>query len=764
MASIRLKRRGDDAPTPASNRVPRRGKTTLAALLVVAVAIPFAGSSPAVVAAADATTASDAFSRTTSNTWGSAPRGGTYVLSGSSADFDVNGTAGTIRLPTAGESRTALLPGVSLRDTDLRFRVKTDKKSAGYSQYVFALGRQVAVDTEYRMRLRFAPDGSVWLKGTRTIAGARQAVSAEQRVTGLSRTEGSYLWVRAQFTGVSPTTLRARVWRAGATEPTAWHYTATDNAPALREAGAVGVRARLHSWTRNAPVVFTFDDLTASATVVSTPAPTPAPDPTPAPTPAPTATPAPTPAPTATPTPTPSPTPVPTPSPTPEPTPEPSPVPDGAFYVATWGSDASAGTATAPWRTLQKAANVVPAGATVLVRQGTYAGFAMTRSGAAGSPITFSGYPGDDAPVISGTATTVNVIKLTSVRYVTISGFVVTGASADKGGAGIRIENNSSQIRIQDNVLRENRSYGVMIYRSTYVTVTRNEVTRNAEGIYVGREGEGVVISYNRVHHQDRLVVNTPDIAHDDHGAVGIAFVKTTGAIVARNNVIWGNRAPSYDYGYDGGAFEIYGASNVTMSGNTMWDNRNVLETGTDSELPCDSNAFLRNVAYGATTADRSVGMVLRCASNMEVANNTFHNLDQFVFDISAQASLFGGSIDNLRVVNNIAVMAAGKVYGIESALPASVVIDRNIIHNSSGGYVASVVGRGSTRSLETFSSWTGRELTGIDVDPRFRDAAGRDYSLTAGSPAVDRGLLVSGVTDDFAGTSPDLGRYEFAP
>ena len=45
------------------------------------------------------------------------------------------------------------------------------------------------------------------------------------------------------------------------------------------------------------------------------------------------------------------------------------------YYVATTGSDTAAGTSAAPWKTLQKAANAVAAGDTVIVRAGTYAGF-----------------------------------------------------------------------------------------------------------------------------------------------------------------------------------------------------------------------------------------------------------------------------------------------------------------------------------------------------------------------------------------------------
>ncbi|GIP21628.1 hypothetical protein J22TS3_19030 [Paenibacillus sp. J22TS3] len=41
------------------------------------------------------------------------------------------------------------------------------------------------------------------------------------------------------------------------------------------------------------------------------------------------------------------------------------------YYVATNGNDSNAGTSSAPWKTLQHAADTVPAGSTVHVRGGS---------------------------------------------------------------------------------------------------------------------------------------------------------------------------------------------------------------------------------------------------------------------------------------------------------------------------------------------------------------------------------------------------------
>jgi hypothetical protein len=64
------------------------------------------------------------------------------------------------------------------------------------------------------------------------------------------------------------------------------------------------------------------------------------------------------------------------------------------YYVSVEGSDANGGSQSAPWRTVQKAADVAKAGDTVVVEPGTYVGAKFSHSGASGSPIQFLAQPG----------------------------------------------------------------------------------------------------------------------------------------------------------------------------------------------------------------------------------------------------------------------------------------------------------------------------------------------------------------------------------
>jgi hypothetical protein len=72
------------------------------------------------------------------------------------------------------------------------------------------------------------------------------------------------------------------------------------------------------------------------------------------------------------------------------------------YYVSTAGNDSNTGTLALPFRTIQKAANLMRAGDTCFIRAGTYREtITPANSGASNSPITFDAYPNERA-IITG--------------------------------------------------------------------------------------------------------------------------------------------------------------------------------------------------------------------------------------------------------------------------------------------------------------------------------------------------------------------------
>jgi parallel beta-helix repeat protein len=431
----------------------------------------------------------------------------------------------------------------------------------------------------------------------------------------------------------------------------------------------------------------------------------------------------------------------------------------GTFYVATNGSDSAAGTSSAPWRTLQHAADVATAGATVIVRAGSYRGVTINHSGTSSAPIVFQNDRGT-RPIIDGGRSMGYVVYLNGVHDVKLTGFEITGANAFLG-AGIEVDWSSGGVVLGYNIIRNNRDIGIHLYQSTNVRVTNNEIKYNSIGIEVKYSGGGDLIENNTIHDQNAMVVND-SAGGNDSGAVGVNFLKTTGAITARGNTLYNNRATSHDYGYDGGAWEIYGASNVTITGNRSWNNEDVLETGTDSGVQCSNNVFTRNVAWAGSNAPmgNAVGLTLRCAQNMLVANNTFTDLDYWIFDIHLTSG-FAASINNLRIVNNVLTQQDSKIYAIGSGVPSSVLIDYNLVYSYRGYGIASVAGKGNTSTLTQLRQWTGYDVHGVQADPQYYNRTNHDYHVGSGSPAINRGTVLAGITNGFLGTAPDIGAYE---
>jgi hypothetical protein len=95
----------------------------------------------------------------------------------------------------------------------------------------------------------------------RTISGAETTLTTVT-LAGGTLAANNTLMIRFQATGANSTTLRAKVWRSGDAEPTAWTTTTTDSTAALQSAGAVGVYGYLSGSATNSPVTAKFDSFT----------------------------------------------------------------------------------------------------------------------------------------------------------------------------------------------------------------------------------------------------------------------------------------------------------------------------------------------------------------------------------------------------------------------------------------------------------------------------------------------------------------------
>jgi len=210
------------------------------------------------------TLASDSFSRTVSNGFGAADVGGSWTTVGLVSGLSVDGSVGKFTLPSPTAGPGAYLNSVSAEDKDITVKLSSDKVVNGNGAYFWVVGRRVSGAGEYRGRVRLRSDGQLGLMFQRINSdGSTTDLTTEQVASGVTYSAGSWLNVRFQATGTSPTTLRLKVWPAGSPEPAQWQHTTTDSTAGLQTAGAIGLRTYLSGSATNTPVTLSVDDFKA---------------------------------------------------------------------------------------------------------------------------------------------------------------------------------------------------------------------------------------------------------------------------------------------------------------------------------------------------------------------------------------------------------------------------------------------------------------------------------------------------------------------
>jgi hypothetical protein len=107
--------------------------------------------------------------------------------------------------------------------------------------------------------------GSVTLSLTKVVAGAETTLTSRV-LTGVTYTAGDVYSIRTQAWGSNPTSLRAKMWLASATEPTTWAVTASDATASLQAAGGVAVSSYLSGTATSVPVWMKVSGLVARPT------------------------------------------------------------------------------------------------------------------------------------------------------------------------------------------------------------------------------------------------------------------------------------------------------------------------------------------------------------------------------------------------------------------------------------------------------------------------------------------------------------------
>jgi len=420
-----------------------------------------------------------------------------------------------------------------------------------------------------------------------------------------------------------------------------------------------------------------------------------------------------------------------------------------SYYVdSVAGSDGNAGTSlTVPYRSLVNINNRAfqPGDIIYLKMDSSFSGgLSITASGNATSPITFKSYgTGATKPTISNNIAYGSysraVFLSSSASYIVLDGLKLTNASE----AGVRIETGS-----------------------THNVVQNCEITNCGEGGLI--KGQYNLVQYNYVHDLVMVVNDTGAGKTDnDYGATGFVIAGSDNEF--RYNEIIDCRAPSYDYGYDGGAFEIYGGpsipvlANISIHHNWMEGCIGVLESGASQiqGLGLFYNVSLNNSGFitlhtGGAFAGTISGV--RIENNTVVELTTSANYSNLVYlDAVPTAAQF-------VFRNNIVVLGPNPSFnpvtntGSDAVFKIDVPRNNNLYQFMSTG-----------NAIHILNNWSNSLGAGelLNADPQFAStAAGQeDFNLSPFSAAIGAGTAV-GLTGDYEGmpvdpVSPSMGAYE---
>jgi hypothetical protein len=447
------------------------------------------------------------------------------------------------------------------------------------------------------------------------------------------------------------------------------------------------------------------------------------------------------------------------------------------YYVSTTGDDNNAGTLSAPWRTIQKAANTVAAGDTVQVRAGTYKEIVtMKTSGNATSGyITFQNYPGE-SPAVDGTGLAAGgqtgLFSLEGTfNYIVIQGFEIRNYSSSTRGkvpVGIDFEGAGSNIEILNNHIHNIAQtlsscnaanalaialYGTQAPASiNNVTLYGNEIDHNTTGCSENVSFDGNVQYFvetnNSVHDGDNIGLDnigfegvSPNSSYDQ-ARDGWVFGNTIYNITSTTNPVYHNQVGADAYYCDG-------CTRVIVERNLIHDS-DLSEMASEHSGHNSSYVIFRNnIIYNSLYVGLSIGGYSKNVGGSDhivIVNNslwddgTHGSSGLGEFQIQHYAT--NNTVEN-NIFDDYTLSSKYLVYDYTSSTPSPAVLDYNVDYDTAGASGALYDWQAkSITGFSAFKTASGQEAHSQFADPLYVNVITTPYNfdLASGSPALNAG------------------------
>ena len=465
------------------------------------------------------------------------------------------------------------------------------------------------------------------------------------------------------------------------------------------------------------------------------------------------------------------------------------------YYVATDGVDDNPGTLIQPWKTIQKAAKSLSSGDIVYVRGCVYyEKVTFNISGSANDGyITFQNYE-DEVAILDGTDVSViegdnGMFLIVDQHYLIIEGFEIRNyrsSTPDIIPIGINIRGIAHHIKLINNRIHQIETnapvdddlmgadaHGIAVYGTSApdsvhnIVIDGNElydlILGSSEGLVLNGNVSQFIISNNILHDCDNIGIdfigfeNTAPISDYDQARNGIVSNNTIYNISSFGN-------PAYGNSYSAGGVYVDGGRDIVIKQNTISQTDIGIEIASEhhgkatSYITVKDNLLYNNrmagIAMGGYDAERG------STENCFIINNTLYNNDTLE-DGNGEILLQFDTQDNIIKNNIFYANDQGLMIGNPFTENINNVVDYNLYFSSAG--ITDSEWEWQSNSFQGFNTYTlatGNDSHSLFLDPLFTDPANGDYTLQAGSPCIDAGIVIEDM--EYCGETPDMGAYEY--